>query len=57
MFVPSPQTVSRDVKKVFVVTRRRLAGDLQVGVVSTIRLKRALIVPMLERSWEDQVCP
>jgi hypothetical protein len=30
--VPSPETVSRDVKKVFVQVRKRIAKMLQVGL-------------------------
>ena len=42
-YVPSPTTVSRDVKAVFVSTRRRLARMLQVSTLSFHILTRLLL--------------
>ena len=44
--IPSPETVSRDVKNVFVRVRKRIANMLQVCIISrsnfTIKKKRKL---------------
>ena len=48
--IPSPETVSRDVKKVFVQVRKRIAKMLQVGrsISSNFRLNNNRILTFMK---------
>jgi hypothetical protein len=43
-YIPSPNTVSHDVKKVFIMCRQRIAKMLQVSELSTLNLNIDILV-------------
>lgn len=52
MYIPSPSTVSRDVRLVFAKTRKRIAGMLQVEHISS---RRTTVITKYSQEYDGKI--